>query len=65
MSWQPLFTWTDLGEFTKMDRVYAQYFPNTKPTRTTLAQVPPRPDHGPVRGDIYPTLEQISLIAVR
>jgi reactive intermediate/imine deaminase len=55
----------DIGEFPKMNRVYAQYFPDTKPTRTTVAQIPPRPDPGPVKEDIYPTLEQISLIAVR
>jgi hypothetical protein len=48
-----------------MNRVYSQYFPDLKPTRTTVAQVPPRADRGPVRGEVYPTLEQISVIAVR
>ncbi len=56
----------DLNDFSKMNRVYTQYFPNTKPTWTTVAQAAPRPDRGPVRnGDVYPALEQISVIAVR
>jgi reactive intermediate/imine deaminase len=55
----------DLNDFSKMNRIYTQYFSNIKPTRTTVAQVPPRPGRGPVKDDIYPTLEQISLIAVR
>jgi reactive intermediate/imine deaminase len=55
----------DVNDFSKMNRVYGQYFPNTKPTRTTVGQVPPRPEAGPVRDDVYPTLEQISVIAVR
>ena len=55
----------EIGDFAKMNRIYAQYFPNTKPTRTTVAQVAPRPDRGPVKDDVYPTLEQISLIAVQ
>jgi reactive intermediate/imine deaminase len=55
----------DVNDFSKMNRVYAKYFPDTKPTRTTVAQVAPNPDRGPVKEDIYPTLEQISLIAVR
>jgi reactive intermediate/imine deaminase len=54
----------DIDDFAKMNR-YAQYFPDPKPTRTTVAQVPPRPDRGPVKEDVYPSLEQISLIAVR
>jgi len=55
----------DVTEFPKMNKVYAQYFPDTKPTRTTVAQVPPNPNRGPSDKDIYPTLEQISLIAVQ
>jgi 2-iminobutanoate/2-iminopropanoate deaminase len=55
----------DIGDFPKMNRIYAQYFSNTKPIRTTVAQVAPRPDRGPVKEDVYPTLEQISLIAVQ
>jgi enamine deaminase RidA (YjgF/YER057c/UK114 family) len=53
-----------VSDFPKMNRVYAQYFPDPKPT--TVAQVPPRRDHGPAKKeDVYPSLEQISLIAVR
>jgi hypothetical protein len=47
-----------------MNAVYAEYFPNLKPTRTTVqptAQVERKPDD---RGR-YPKLEEISLIAVR
>jgi len=55
----------DVRDFPAMNRVYSQYFPDLKPTRTTVAQVPPRADRGPVRGEVYPTLEQISVIAVR
>jgi len=55
----------DMNDLAKMNRVYAQYFPDPKPTRTTVAQAPPRPDHGPVKDDVYPTLEQVSVIAVR
>jgi enamine deaminase RidA (YjgF/YER057c/UK114 family) len=55
----------DLKDFSAMNRVYSQYFPDLRPTRTTVAQIPPRPDRGPVKDDVYPTLEQISVIAVR
>ena len=55
----------DPKDFSAMNRVYSQYFTDIKPTRTTVAQIPPRPDRGPVKDEIYPTLEQISVIAVR
>jgi enamine deaminase RidA (YjgF/YER057c/UK114 family) len=55
----------DLNDFAAMNRVYAQYFPTLRPTRTTVAQVPPLTNRGPMKEDVYPTLEQISLIAVR
>jgi len=55
----------DMEDFAAMNRVYAQYFPNVRPTRTTVAQMPARPDRGPVKEDAYPMLEQISVIAVR
>jgi reactive intermediate/imine deaminase len=55
----------DMQDFAAMNRVYAQYFPNLKPTRTTISQVAPRPDRGPVKGDVYPALEQVSVVAVR
>jgi enamine deaminase RidA (YjgF/YER057c/UK114 family)/TPR repeat protein len=55
----------DLKDFSGMNRIYVQYFPDVRPTRTTVAQVAPLPDRGPVKTDVYPTLEQISVIAVR
>jgi len=53
----------DMDDFARMNRVYAQYFPERPPTRTTVAQRAPA-DRTP-QGDTYPPLEQISLIAVR
>jgi enamine deaminase RidA (YjgF/YER057c/UK114 family) len=32
----------DLNDFAKINRVYARYFPNIKPSRATVAQIPPR-----------------------
>jgi 2-iminobutanoate/2-iminopropanoate deaminase len=55
----------DINDFAAMNRVYAQYFPNLRPTRTTVAQAPPIANRGPVKDDVYPALEQVSLIAVR
>ena len=56
----------DINDFAKMNRVYAQYFPDPKPTRTTVAQVAPRQGGAPAKKeDVYPALEQIALIAVR
>jgi len=47
-----------------MNKGYAQYFPGVPPTRTTVQQLDAteRKRDG---GDRYPTLEQISLIAIR
>jgi enamine deaminase RidA (YjgF/YER057c/UK114 family) len=62
----------DIEDFAKMNRVYALYFPDPKPTRTTVGQIAPggaaraaRGGRGPAREDVYPELEQISLIAVQ
>lgn len=55
----------DLKDFPKMNGIYAQYFPSVLPTRTTVAQVAPVSDRGPIKEDSYPMLEQVSLIAVR
>ena len=56
----------EMNDFAGMNRVYAQYFSDIRPTRTTVAlEAPPLPNRGPVKDDVYPTLEQISLIAVR
>jgi len=54
----------DIDDFPKMNRVYAQYFPEIFPTRTTVATLPPI-DRKPVNDDVYPGLEQISLVAVK
>jgi hypothetical protein len=48
-----------------MNGVYAQYFSEgVKPARTTIQQAPPGPRDPDSQGR-YPTLEQISLVAVR
>lgn len=56
----------DIADFEKMNALYATYFGQTPPTRTTLQQIPSlgaaRTAGGPGK---YPTLEQISLIAVK
>lgn len=54
----------DMNDFTRMNRIYAQYFPDTPPARTTVAQLAPT-DRTPRNEDTYPGLEQISLIAVK
>ena len=54
----------DLAEFQAMNAVYAQYFETPYPARTTVQQVEPAERRANERGH-YPTLEQVSLIAVR
>jgi 2-iminobutanoate/2-iminopropanoate deaminase len=54
----------DMNEFAKMNKVYAQYFPGTPPTRTTVQQIPSTDRRNPEQ-ERWPTLEQISLIAVQ
>jgi reactive intermediate/imine deaminase len=54
----------DINDFARMNRVYAQYFVEAPPTRTTVAQMAPA-DRTPRDTDTYPALEQISLIAVK
>jgi reactive intermediate/imine deaminase len=54
----------DIDDFARMNRVYAQYFPEIFPTRTTVATLPPM-DRKAVNEDVYPGLEQISLVAVK
>jgi reactive intermediate/imine deaminase len=54
----------DIEDFPKMNRVYAQYFPELFPTRTTVAPLAPI-DRKPTNEDTFPGLEQISLVAVR
>jgi 2-iminobutanoate/2-iminopropanoate deaminase len=54
----------DMNDFPRMNRIYAQYFSEAPPARTTVAQLPPT-DRTPRKDDTYPGLEQISLIAVK
>jgi reactive intermediate/imine deaminase len=54
----------DINDFPRMNRVYAQYFPEPFPTRTTVAPTAPV-DRRPANEDTYPGLEQISLVAVK
>lgn len=54
----------DLSEFTNMNKVYAQYFAGNPPTRTTVQQFAPA-ERKANEKEIWPTLEQISLIAVK
>jgi reactive intermediate/imine deaminase len=54
----------DINDFPRMNRVYAQYFPEAPPARTTVAQLPPV-DRTPRNEDTFPGLEQISVIAVK
>jgi reactive intermediate/imine deaminase len=55
----------NVDDFAKMNGVYAQYFSEgVKPARTTVQQAPPG-SRDPDSQGRYPTLEQISLVAVR
>ena len=54
----------DINDFARMNRIYAQYFSDTPPARTTVAQLAPT-DRTPRNEDTFPGLEQISLIAVK
>jgi reactive intermediate/imine deaminase len=54
----------DINEFVAMNKTYAEYFSSTPPTRTTVQPMPPLERKADARGR-WPTLEQISLIAVK
>jgi reactive intermediate/imine deaminase len=54
----------NLDEFTPMNRVYAEYFPSAPPSRTTVQQLAPGKRAADARGR-WPTLEQISIIAIQ
>jgi reactive intermediate/imine deaminase len=54
----------DINDFPKMNRIYAQYFPELFPTRTTVAPLAPI-DRKTANEDTYPGFEQISLVAVK
>jgi enamine deaminase RidA (YjgF/YER057c/UK114 family) len=55
----------DINDFAKMNKVYAEYFSSTPPTRTTVQQVPALPERKGDARDRWPTLEQISIVAVK
>jgi reactive intermediate/imine deaminase len=54
----------DLSDFQVMNKIYPQYFKGALPARTTVQQVEPT-QRKPNEEGRYPTLEQISLIAIR
>ena len=54
----------DLSDLESFDQVYAQYFSEVPPARTTIQQIRPT-ERKPDKDDHYPGLEQVSLIAVR
>jgi enamine deaminase RidA (YjgF/YER057c/UK114 family) len=54
----------NLDEFAQMNAVYAEYFPSDPPARTTVQQLAPGKRQADAKGH-WPTLEQISIIAVR
>ena len=53
----------DLADFQAMNKIYAKYFKGIAPARTTIQQIVPGKREANDEG-AYPTLEQISLIAV-
>jgi reactive intermediate/imine deaminase len=54
----------NIDDFTQMNGVYAEYFKSTPPARTTIQQVAPGKRETNARGH-WPTLEQISIVAVQ
>jgi enamine deaminase RidA (YjgF/YER057c/UK114 family) len=54
----------NVDDFNEMNGVYAEYFKGTPPARTTVQQTAPGPRTTDQKGR-YPTLEQISIIAVK
>jgi enamine deaminase RidA (YjgF/YER057c/UK114 family) len=54
----------DIDDFDRMNRTYAEYFNDPRPARTTVQQIGPGSRSEDGKGH-YPTLEQISIIAVK
>lgn len=54
----------NIDDFAAMNTVYAEYFGKAPPARTTVQQLAPG-DRNPNSRGRYPTLEQISIIAVK
>lgn len=55
----------NLDDFSKMNGIYARFFPVSKPTRTTVQPVAPLASRAADDRGRYPKLEEISLIAVK
>jgi enamine deaminase RidA (YjgF/YER057c/UK114 family) len=51
----------DMKDIARVDRTYVKYFPGGPPTRTTLQQIPELQ----ADGSGWPTVEQISIMAVK
>jgi reactive intermediate/imine deaminase len=54
----------NIDDFARMNKVYALFFPTAPPTRTTVQQYAPA-ERKADANDRWPTLEQISLVAVK
>jgi enamine deaminase RidA (YjgF/YER057c/UK114 family) len=54
----------NIDDFSRMNEVYAQYFGTAPPARTTVQQLGPAKRAADGQGH-YPTIEQISIIAVK
>jgi enamine deaminase RidA (YjgF/YER057c/UK114 family) len=54
----------DIQDFARMNGVYAEYFGANPPARTTVQQILPAPRIADSKGH-WPTLEQISIVAVK
>ena len=55
----------DIGEFQRMNKIYALFFSGVAPARTTIQQVTPIDRNRPQAEGIFPAIEQISVIAVK
>jgi enamine deaminase RidA (YjgF/YER057c/UK114 family) len=54
----------NIDDFSRMDPIYAQYFSGPPPARTTIQQLAPADRAADAKGH-WPTLEQISIVAVK
>lgn len=54
----------NIDELANMNRIYSEYFTSAPPTRTTIQQKSPGKREADGRGR-WPTLEQISIVAVK
>ncbi len=55
----------NIDDFQKMNATYAEYFSDTKPTRTTVQPIPPVAERKPDAKQRWPELEEISIVAVK